>query len=283
MKVEIGKKNQLIVTKILKNAVFLSNGRDEDHIILPIGELSEDISEGDSIEVFIYRDSEDKLAATTKEPLAKVGELAYLKVVDVTKIGAFLYWGLEKDLFVPIREQTCKMEKHKYYLVKIYLDKSKRLCGSMKLEDALRTDSPFKAGDTVQGTVYGLSRDLGVFVAVENKYHGLLHNSEVTKDYRIGDKEVFRIVKVRDDGKLDLSTKKLAHHQMEEDANDIVKYMIRNKGYLPLRDNSSPEEIKKYFKISKNAFKRAIGKLLKERIVEIDSDGIRFTKDKPVE
>lgn len=282
LKLEIGKNNQLNITKILKNGVYLGDDRD-NQVLLPIEELPLDKKEGDLLEVFVYRNTEDKLVATTKEPLVMVGGIGYLKVVDITPIGAFMYWGMDKDLFLPIREQTCKLEKFKSYLVRVYLDKSKRLCASMKLEDSLRTDSPFKAGDTVQGVVYGLSRDLGVFVAIENRYHGLLHNSEVMKSYNIGDKEVFRIIKVRDDGKMDLSTKKLAHHQMEEDANEIVKLMIKNKGYLPLKDNSSPEEIKKYFKISKNAFKRAVGKLLKERIVQVDSDGIRFTKDKPMD
>jgi len=219
------------------------------------------------------------LAATLKKAYAQVGEIAYLKVVDVASIGGFLDWGLEKDLFVPMREQTCKLVKGKYYLVKVYLDKSQRLCATMRIDDDLKTNPSHKPGDMVDGTVYGYNPRLGAFIAVDNQYYGFVHISELFNDLRIGDQSSFRVVKIRDDGRVDLSTRLVAHRQMNNDAEDILQMLAIRRGFLPLNDKSDPEEIKKYLSISKNAFKRALGRLLKEKKVSQTDEGIKLLVD----
>ena len=269
------------IIKESKIGIFLEaeNTSSEMSVLLPTSEVGEELKIRDIIDVFVYKDTKDRLTATFITPFAQVGELAYLEVVDNTKIGAFLKWGLSKDVLLPIKEQTCNLKRGKKYLVKIYLDKSKRICASMKIELELEVGENFSVGEMVEGVVYGKSDRLGVFVAIDNKYYGFAHNSENFRDYRIGDKGKFRIIKIRKDGKIDLSTRQVAHLQMDDDAEELLSLLILNHGFIPLNDKSSPEHIRNYLPISKNSFKRALGKLLKEKKVVKGDHGIRLIKE----
>ena len=179
IRMQLGKKQVLTVVKIVDFGVYL--GSDEERVLLPKKQVPEDIEVGDPIEVFLYKDSSDRLIATTNEPELKVGELAVLEVADVGKFGAFLSWGLEKDLFLPFKEQTAKVEKGDKCLVTLYIDKSQRLCATMKVYGLLRTDSPYKKDDMVHGIVYDTSDRFGVFVAVDNKYSALIPRKKFLK------------------------------------------------------------------------------------------------------
>ncbi|MCD5410433.1 MAG: S1-like domain-containing RNA-binding protein [Clostridiales bacterium] len=277
----IGKVNSLKIVRESKIGLFLEaeNSSSEINVLLPSSEVKEGLKVGDAIDVFVYKDSMGRLTATFLTPFGQVGELAYLEVVDNTKIGAFLKWGLSKDVLLPIKEQTCSLKRGKKYLVKIYLDKSERICTSMKIDLELDVGKDFTAGDMVEGIVYGKSDRLGIFVAIEDKYLGFVHNSENFKDYRIGDKGKFRVIKIREDGKVDLSTRQVAHMQMDDDAEELLNLLIINHGSLPLNDKSSPDEIRNYLPISKNSFKRALGRLLKEKKVAKTESGIRLIKE----
>lgn len=279
LKLDIGKINNLVIFDINERGALLKNDGSDRGVILPIEELPNDKSIGESIDVFIYKDSKGRLAATIRKPYGQVGEIAYLKVVDITPIGGFLDWGLEKDLFIPMREQICKIIEGKYYLVKIYLDKSQRLCATMRIDDDLKTHPPYKTGDVVEGTVYGYNPRLGVFIAIDNQYYGFVHKTELFNKLTIGDRSSFRVIRIREDGRVDLSTRQVAHKQMNDDAENILQLLAIRRGFLPLNDKSDPEEIKRYLSISKNAFKRALGKLLKEKKVMQTEEGIKLLVD----
>lgn len=276
--VEIGKFHRLKVANIVSIGAYLDVGTDnpKDHILLPNNQLPENTKIGDLLDVFIYRDSKDRLIATRKKPLAQVGELAYLKVVQTTKIGAFLDWGLEKDLFLPFAEQKYKVQTGRSYLVYIYVDKSSRISATTDIEKYLKDDSPYKRGDRVKGTVYKIKKDIGAFVAVDNQYIGLIPKNEYFHDIRNGDEIEARIIKVREDGKLNLSPRKAAYKQMSTDAEIILGKIQEKGGFLPLHDKSAPEQIKYHLKMSKSAFKRAVGRLLKEKKVEQTEDGLKL-------
>jgi len=280
LKLNIGQINNLIIFEIDERGALL---KVEDGsgagVMLSAKELPDNKSVGESIDVFIYKDSNDRLAATLRKPYGQVGEIAYLKVVDTTTIGAFLDWGLEKDLFLPMKEKTYKIIKGKHYLVKIYLDKSQRVCASMRVDDNLKTHPDYKLGDMVEGTVYGSNPRLGVFVAVDNQYYGFVHISELFTELGVGDKSSFRVVRIREDGRVDLSTRLVSHKQMNTDAEDILQLLAIRRGFLPLNDKSDPEEIKKYVPLSKNAFKRALGRLLKEKKIMQTDQGIKLLVD----
>ena len=226
----------------------------------------------------MYRDSKDREIATTNMPKLQLGELAVLEVAQVNNIGGFMYWGLEKDLLLPYSEQIVKVQKGDKYLVGLYVDKSDRLCATMKVYDFLRTDSPYKADDIVQGTVYGKNPEYGVFVAVDNKYHGLVQKKELTTRLEIGQQIQARVKSVRPDGKLDLSLRKKAYLQMDEDAEKIYKYIENNGGQLGYTDKAKPEVIREDFQMSKSEFKRAIGRLLKEHRIIIGESNIFLNK-----
>ena len=237
-------------------------------MLLPRNECPEDPQVGNVLEVFIYHDSEDRLIATTKKTLAQVGELAYLKVTAKTKFGAFLDFGLERGLFLPFREQKYPVEEGKSYLVYIYLDKSGRMSASTDIYKHLRSDSPYQKNDHVIGTVYQVNPDIGVFAAVDNMYMGLIPRTENFSNIQYGDRVQARVIRVRDDGKLDLSPRRVSHVQMNVDAELLIKAMYENEGILPLTEKSSPEEIERTFHMSKAAFKRAVGTLLKNGRIE---------------
>ncbi|AOT69695.1 S1 RNA-binding domain-containing protein [Geosporobacter ferrireducens] len=275
--IEVGKYNVLKVAGITAIGAYLDaeTGNPKDNILLPNNQLTEDIKEGDTLEVFIYRDSKDRLIATRKRPLAQVGELAMLKVVQTTQIGAFMDWGLEKDVFLPFQEQKHKVQVGRSYLVKLYIDKSGRICATTDIDKDLSTDSPFKKGDWVNGTVYSIVKDIGAFIAVENKYKGMIPQKEYFEDLRNGDQVNVRIKEIREDGKLDLSLRKAAYKQMEGDSEKVYEALLKKGGFLPLHDKSEPGQIKYHLNMSKAAFKRAVGKLLKENKIVITETGIQ--------
>jgi len=275
--IELGRIQKLKVLRETSIGVYLGIDNDEDDdVLLPQSQVPKDIKVGDEIEVFIYKDSEDRRIATTRKPKLTLGEIAPLKVIEITKIGAFLDWGLEKDLFLPFREQKSQIKKGGEYIIGLYLDKSDRLCGTMDVYSILSSDSPYKKDDRVEGIIYNINANIGAFVAVDNKYHALIPRDELHGRHNYRDKVEARVTKVREDGKLDLSLREKAYIQMDKDAIRILEQLIKNGGRLNLHDKSSPEEIKNQLGISKNAFKRGVGRLLKDGKIKILDNGIKM-------
>lgn len=278
--IELGKKQILQVVKKVDFGVYLGEdprAAETERVLLPARQVPEGTRTGDSLEVFIYRDSSDRLIATTRMPLLQLHQVGLLRVADVGKIGAFLDWGLEKDLLLPFREQTARVEKGQQVLAALYIDKSLRLCATMKLYHYLQTDSPYQAQDEVEGRVYELSRNFGVFVAVDDRYSGLVPKKEAQGQFVPGQVMKFRVTEVRRDGKLNLSPRKKAYLQIHEDAQMVLEVISRYAGVLPFDDKASPEVIQRELGLSKGAFKRAVGSLLKEGRIEI-RDGRIFRK-----
>lgn len=277
--IELGKIQKLVIDHKTDFGVYLCDhirerGDDSECVLLPGKQVPPDAKTGDEIEVFIYKDSRDRLIATTKTPMLTLGQINVLDVVQVTKIGAFLYWGLEKDLLLPYSEQIVKVKKGDRYLFALYIDKSDRLCATMKVYDFLRTDSPYKENDMVKGMVFSINPQFGVFVAVDHRYLGLIPKNEMVRKFRIGEEVEARVKERREDGKLNLSVRERAHIQMDIDSAYIMEKLELNRGYLPYHDKSSPEDIKEFFGMSKNEYKRAIGRLYKMKKIRIESDGI---------
>ncbi len=278
--IELGKYQKLEVVKKTDFGIYLSaDGKDSKHtVLLPLKEVPEGTAAGDYLEVFLYKDSEDREIATTAKVPVTLGELAVLKVKEVTTVGAFLDWGLMKDLLLPYKEQTKKVEAGDQVLITLYIDKSHRLCATMKVYDSLSKESPYKKNDMVTGIIYDEIESFGIFVAVDNKYSAMLPRNEVFTTVKIGDIIKARVINVREDGKLTLSLREKAHVQMDTDADLILEKLKASDGYLPYNDSSDPEKIKQEFRISKNAFKRAIGKLYKAGTIQITDEGIRLSK-----
>lgn len=264
---KLGEKQVLTIEKQVDFGVYL--GTEEEHVLLPKKQVPKGAGPGDPVEVFLYKDSRDRLSATTNEPKLTLGELAVLEVIDTGKNGAFLDWGLEKDLFLPFREQTGPVKKGDHVLVSLYIDKSSRLCATMKVYEKLSCDSPYQKDDMVEGIVYELSDRFGVFVAVDGKYSALIPKREVYHSYRVGETIRARVSAVKDNGKLDLSVREKAFIQMDVDAAKLMDYMEKHGGRIPFTDKATPETIRKEFEMSKNEFKRAVGRLLKEKKIEI--------------
>lgn len=277
--IELGKKQTLEVVKKVEFGVYLAEeAGSTDKVLLPKKQVPEGTENGSKIEVFIYRDSKDRLIATTAVPKITLGELAVLTVKEVGKIGAFLDCGLEKDLFLPFKQQTRKVRTGEEVLAAMYIDKSSRLCATMNVYEYLKKDSPYKKEDTVKGVIYEISKNFGAFVAVDNQYSALIPAKEFHGEYEIGDMIEARVTAVKADGKLDLSIRQKAHLQMDEDAQYVMQVIDEFEGVLPFNDKVSPEIIQREFKMSKNAFKRAVGKLYKEGKIEITENRILKAK-----
>lgn len=271
---KLGEKQVLTVVKIVDFGVYLGN--DEERVLLPKKQVPEGIEVGDPIEVFLYKDSSDRMIATTREPKLTLGKLAVLEVIDVGRVGAFLDWGLEKDLLLPYKEQTERVEKGDRCLVGLYIDKSERLCATMKIYPMLRTDSPYKKDDMVTGTVYGMNREYGVYVAVDDQFSAMIPKREVYGRMQNGQQIEARVTAVKADGKLDLSVRGKIPQQMDKDARLLLERIKERGGNLPFTDKASPEQIRQEFDMSKAAFKRAVGRLLKENKIEIGETQIRL-------
>jgi hypothetical protein len=271
--IELGKTQCLNVVKIVDFGVYL--GTEEDKVLLPKKQVPEDIEVGDALTVFVYRDSSDRLIATTRKPKLELGEIALLKVSQVGKIGAFLDWGLEKDLLLPFKEQTKHIEENDTCLVALYIDKSDRLAATMRVYDYLSCESPYVKDSAVEGTVIEIQPEYGVYLAIDNKYFGMIPKNEVFGKLSVGDVIHGRVSMVREDKKLTVSLKQKAYIQMDEDSRQIYDEIVRRGGKLPFTDKADPDIIKNEFDMSKNAFKRAIGRLLKEGKIEINEGCIK--------
>ena len=273
--IEIGKWQNLKVVRSKEFGVYLAEKEgDKDAVLLPRKQVPEGLKAGGEIEVFVYLDSSDRPIATVNRPLIALGEIAKLKVASVGNIGAFMDWGLEKDILMPFKEMVGKVREGKEYLVYMYMDKSNRPCVSMRLYDHLSSDSPYKKGDEVEGYVYQINDKLGAFVAVDNRYQGLIPKQELHKKLHIGDVISLRITEVREDGKLNLSMGQPAYKQMEVDSEMVYEAILSYDGVLPFNDKASPEIIEREMGLSKNAFKRAVGHLLKAGRIEIREHSI---------
>ena len=268
--IELGKIQTLVVQREKDFGVYLGSERDDRQaVLLPRKQVPEGTKPGDSLEVFVYKDSEDRMIATTAVPKLQVGETGILQVKDVVKIGAFLDMGLEKDLLLPFKEQNHRVRPGEDCLVALYIDKSGRLAATMKVYPYMSAESPYKKDDRVTGTIYEINDALGAFVAVDNRYFGLIPKKELYGNFHLGDTVEARVVKVREDGKLDLSPRQKAYLQMDEDAQLVLKVIDEFDGVLPFNDKARPETILREFQMSKNAFKRAVGRLLKENKIRI--------------
>ncbi len=282
--IELGKRQILTIVKKVEFGVYLAeeagNGSPEQRVLLPGKEVPDTAQIGDELDVFIYRDSKDRLIATTRQTSLTVGHTALLKVKEVGKIGAFLSWELEKDLLLPFKEQTAPVKEQDECLAALYVDKSGRLCTTMKVYHYLETDSPYKKDDMVQGIVYEISKRFGVFVAVDDRYSGLIPAKEPSSGVKVGERVQARVAGVLDDGKLTLSLRDKAHIQIVKDAEKILEMLDQTGGRLPLHDKSDPELIKEKTGMSKNEFKRAIGNLYRQRLILMEPDGIQRVQEK---
>lgn len=276
---QLGKKQSLVIVKELDFGVYLGeeiNASMDDRVLLPKKQVPQGVHTGDRVTVFLYKDSKDRIIATTNEPLLSVGEVGKLKVSQVTKIGAFLDWGLEKDILLPYKEQTSRVKEGDEVLVTIYVDKSSRLAATMKVYRYLRTDSDYEKDDAVRGTVYEIREDFGAFVAVDDRFSALIPKKELYGEIKVGDVVTARVAEVKSDGKLDLSIREKAYLQIEKDAEKLVRIIESFDGVLPFTDKANPEVIRRETGMSKNEFKRAVGNLLKNRKILIKTDCIRL-------
>lgn len=278
--IELGKVQTLKVVREKDFGLYLSeNAGDENAVLLPRKQAPEGIKTGDPVEVFIYRDSEDRLIATTAKPLITVGELAVLRVRETASIGAFLDMGLEKDLLLPFREQNHKVKAGEDCLVTLYVDKSGRLAATMRVYHLLETGADLGPGDWAEARVLDISPEMGAFVAVKDRYYGLIPKRELYTECQPGDLLKARVTSVREDGKLILSLREKSYLMMDKDAEVIWEAIEESGGSLPFNDRVSPEVINDRFHLSKNAFKRAVGRLLKQGKIKITDDGIEAVRD----
>lgn len=273
----LGEFQVLLVVKRVDFGIYLAKSQnDNTRVLLPRKQVPPDIQIGDEMEVFLYKDSKDRLIATTNQPKLTIGKCAALEVLSVGNIGAFLDWGLEKDLFLPYKEMTREVHEGDVVLVTLYIDKSSRLCASMRdLYGLLCKKSPYQSGDVVKGRIYEFSENFGTFVAVDDKYSAMLPVHEDCSALKIGDVIEAKVTNVKPDGKLDLTRREKAYIQIEADAEQVMQALEAYAGVLPFNDKASPEVIMREMKMSKGAFKRAVGHLYKERKIEIKENAIR--------
>lgn len=274
---KLGEKQTLFVVKKVDFGVYLAESpKDtENRVLLPARQVPEGTAVGDPLEVFLYKDSRDRLIATTNTPKLVMGEAAELTVAQTGKIGAFLDWGLEKDLLLPFRQQVKKVKEGDRVLVSLYVDKSERLCATMNVYHNLQSDSPYHTGDQVTGRAYASSEEFGVFVAVDNRYSALIPKKELYGQVLLGEDVRARVTKVQPDGRLVLSIREKSCLQMQEDAEKILELLDSYDGVLPFNDKVSPAIILRETGMSKNEFKRAVGHLLKAGKIEITEKVIR--------
>jgi hypothetical protein len=274
---ELGKMQQLTILRQTSIGVYLNEEEEtlDEDVLLPQSQVPQGAGVGDTLNVFLYRDSKDRLIATVREPKLQLGQIRNLKVIEASPIGAFLDWGLEKDLLLPFKEQIGKVKAGDVCLVTPYVDKSDRLCATMKIGKMLESHSPYKVDDMVKGTVYAINREMGVFVAVDDRYHAMIPLNEMFGLFDLGDRVEGRVVKIRTDGKLNLSTRKQSQDEIDGDADLIYQKLVKANGFLPYHDKSQSSAIKSEFGQSKSAFKRAVGRLMKQGKISLSEEGIR--------
>lgn len=273
--IRLGEKQELTVVRKVDFGVYLSDGDNtEEKVLLPMKQVPAGTDMGSRLEVFIYKDSADRLIATTHTPKIMLGDVRMLKVKDTGKIGAFMDWGLEKDLLLPFKEQTRKVSSGEEVLCALYIDKSDRLCVTMNVYPYLKSESPYSKDDKVMGTVYEISGNFGAFVAVDDIYSALIPKKELYGNVQIGDTVSARVTSVREDGRLNLSLREKAYIQMDADADKLMEMIEKEGGSIPFTDKADPELIREKTQMSKNEFKRAVGRLLKAGKIEIRKDSI---------
>ncbi|HRH03055.1 MAG TPA: S1-like domain-containing RNA-binding protein [Bacteroidia bacterium] len=272
---ELGKFNTLKIARKVDFGVFLSSGTDE--VLLPKKYLEPDMEIGSEVEVFIYKDSEDRSIATTQKPYAQVGEFAYLKVKEVNSFGAFMDWGLEKDLLVPFREQDKKLEAGKSYVVYVYVDKlTKRIAASAKINRYAKNEGVQLSENEEVDLLLFKQTDLGYGAIINNLHQGLIYKNEVFTNLAVGDKVKGWIKTLREDGRIDLRLQKVGF-ELSDDAQDIIlKKLAEKNGFLALHDASEPQLINKELGMSKKTFKKAIGGLFKSKRISIEENGIKL-------
>ncbi|KHD87531.1 MAG: GntR family transcriptional regulator [Bdellovibrio sp. ArHS] len=276
--VQIGQYNKLKVVKHADFGVFLDGG-DDGEILLPLRYMPDPCEVGDELEVFICYDSEDRLLATTEEPFAQVGDFAHLKVKAIEKVGAFLDWGLTKDLFLPYSEQTRELRAGQYVIVFIYLDKSDRITASMRLDRFIEKEpGNYQEGEAVNLFI-AAKTDLGFKAIINGRHWGVLYQNEVFQPLYHGERVKGYIKQIRPDGKIDLSLQQLGHKGSDDIGEKILDLLKQKRGFLPLTEKTAPEEIYKLFGVSKKKYKMALGGLYKKRLVTIQDDGIRLVED----
>lgn len=275
--VKVGVYNKLAVQRTTQVGVFLEDGK--DGLLVPKRFVPPRTKVGDILEVFVYHDSEDRLIATTQKPFAIVGEIAMLRAVSVTNQGAFLDWGLMKDLFVPRSKQLSGMREGADYLVKIYIDEQTgRAAATEKIEFELSNEPlTVKEKDLVQLTVYRRS-DIGYVVIINNLHTGVLHHNEIYRNIQAGDRFEGFIKHIRPDNKIDVAAGKPGYERVEDESEKILRLIKENNGYLPYYDKSSPEEIYDFFGMSKKTFKMVTGSLYKQRKIIFTETGIKLSE-----
>lgn len=275
---ELGRVNTLKVVKEVSFGLYLDGG-EEGEILLPARYVPQGCKPGDELDVFIYLDNEERLVATTQKPLAQVGEFACLEVAWVNQYGAFLNWGLMKDLFVPFREQKTRMEVGRSYVVHVHVDEeSYRIMGSAKVERYLCKEKPaYQPGEAVELLVWQKT-DLGYKAIVDNRFSGLLYENEVFRPLRVGQRLSGFVRQVREDGKIDLSLQKTGRAQVEDFSTVLLEHIRTNGGHTPLNDKSPADEIYSLFGVSKKTFKKAVGDLYKRRLITLGEDGLTLVR-----
>lgn len=277
---QIGRTCQLKVNRQVEFGFYLDGGEQYGEVLLPNGEIRPDIDVhiGEPLEVFLYLDTQERIVATTHMPLAQVGDFAFLEVAWVNNFGAFLHWGPLKDLFVPFREQKMKMMKGHSYIVHVHLDpETYRIMASAKVEHFLSQDfPPYRTGDQVELLIWQKT-DLGLKAIVDGRYGGLLYDTQMFRTLRTGDRVKGYISQVRPDGKLDLSLQCPGQRGVEDFSAQLLRHLQMNGGQTPLGDKSPAEEIYALFGVSKKVFKKAVGDLYRQRLIEISDTGIRLT------
>ena len=275
-RLRLGQMNKLKVVRRADFGLYLGGGPED--ILLPNRYVPNGIEIGDEIEVFVYLDSEERLVATTETPLAQVGDFAWLQVAWVNNYGAFLDWGLMKDLFVPFREQKMKMQKGKSYLVHLHIDEeSYRIVASAKVERYLNTNyPPYHGGDEVSLLIWQKT-DLGFKAIIDNQYAGLLYDDEIFRSLHSGDRVTGYVKQVRPDGKIDLSLQKKGQKAVVDFSETLLQHLQTNGGTTVLGDKSPAEEIYAVFGVSKKVFKKAVGDLYKRHLITIEPDGLHLT------
>lgn len=274
--IEIGKKNTLTAARQSSVGVYLEDNKGNE-VLLPNKYVPKSLKTGELLEVFIYKDSEDRLVATTLVPLVERGTFANLRVNQVSSFGAFMDWGMEKDLLVPDKEQLVRMKEGETYLVYCYLDEmSERLVGSSKIKKFLSNDNHNLAfGTMVEATIFD-DTPLGYLAIVNKKHMGLIYHNEVYGRLNLGETLSAYVKKVKELGEIDLSLQKIGFEHVDDQTEVILDHLRKNKGFLNLSDNSSPEEIQARMKMSKKVFKKAIGILYRQKKIRIENDGIYF-------
>lgn len=277
--INIGDFNNLKVVRRADFGYYLDaeTGNSSDDVLLPMkSTLGRGLDIDEEVEAFIYRDTSDRLIATLKKPLAKVGDLAYLKVVDITDIGSFVSIGLERDILVPFKEENYKLETGRKYLFYIYLDKTGRLAATTFIDKYLHDTNSYNIDDEVEGTVYGFQTNGSIMIAIEDTYRAVMLRKECYIGVVPGDRLKVRVKKYYEDGKIDVTVRKPRLEERDEVQEQILEYLKKYNGSMPYNDKSSPDDIKKVFQTSKNAFKRALGGLMKGDLIVQDEEGTRL-------